>query len=203
MQDGMMCKNDKSIVKKMIDSAIKNTPSNIKLIFKWQLYNFVKTYVEIIPLKPETFEYAYDYATCLGYETTASVFDQRSLDYLKQFKVPFIKIACKTNLYDFRKNMWSLDGNYKTVISVENKNDFAAMSTSGAVLCCIPKYPATIQEYESEFGELLHYSISDHTVGLDLYNKYKPIIFEKHFYMDGLDSWDKDWAIKPKDLQKL
>jgi sialic acid synthase SpsE len=203
MQDGMMCKNSKSVVKDMIDAAINNISSNINLIFKWQLYTKIKTYVEIIPLKHEIFEFAYQYAALLGYKTTASVFDQESLNYLQKFNVPFIKIACKTDLYDFRKNMWSLDGNFKTVISVENKNDFATMAASGSLLCCIPKYPAMISEYESEFGELLYYGISDHTVGLDLYNKYMPVLYEKHFYMDGLDSWDKDWAIKPEELQKL
>lgn len=203
MQDGGMSQNSKTTVKQMIDSVVNNIPPNINLIFKWQLYQKIKTYVEIMPLKHEIFEFAHEYAANLGYETTASVFDQESLSYLQQFKVPFIKLACKTNLYDFRKNMWSLDGNYKTVISVENKNDFATMVTSGSLLCCVPKYPAAISEYESEFGELLYYGISDHTVGLDLYNKYKPIIFEKHFYMDGLESWDKNWAIKPEELHKI
>ncbi len=203
MQDGMMCKNDKSIVKMMIDEAVKHVPEHINLIFKWQLYTFIKTYVEVIPLKHEVFEYAHEYAASLGYQTTASAFDADSLFYLQQFKIPFVKLACKTNLYDFRKNLWSLNGDYKAVVSVENKQDFATMATNGPVLCCVPKYPATISEYENTFGELLHYSISDHTVGLDLYNKYKPIIFEKHFYINGLESWDREWAIKPEDLSKL
>lgn len=202
MQDGMMCRNDKSIVKNMIDKAIENKPDHIDLIFKWQLYTKIKTYVEIIPLKHDIFKYAYEYAKSLGYKTTASVFDVENLEYIKQFDVPFIKIACQTDKYEFRKSMWSLLGDYKAVLSVENKNDFKSKVFDATLLCCIPKYPAAIEEYESEFDSLLYYGISDHTIGLDLYFKYRPIVFEKHFYIDGLDSWDRNWAITP-DMIKL
>ena len=50
---------------------------------------------------------------------------------------------------------------------------------------CIPKYPADISDYEKMFDtKWLGEAISDHTVGWDLYNKYKPEILEKHFVLD-------------------
>ena len=213
MQDGMMCKNDKTIVKEMIDKASENKPDHIDMIFKWQLYTKIKTYVEIIPLNHDIFEYAYEYGKKNGFQTTASIFDKDNLEYLKQFDIPFIKIACQTDLYDFRKNMWDLlSADIKNIVSVQNKHDHNKLNYIGIedppydikLLSCVPKYPATIKEYEELFYiDQLQDGISDHTVGLGLYNKYKPKIFEKHYYIEGLDSWDKDWAIKPEQLRLL
>ena len=207
MQDGMMCKNDKNTVKMMIDKAIENKPDNMDMVFKWQLYTKIKTIVEVIALKHEIFEYAYEYAQSLGFESAASVFDRENLKYIKQFNVPFVKIACKTNLYDFRKDMWALIGQEeydydRHIISVENNYDYDYMHNIGRLLCCVPKYPARLKEYEI-FGDRLFSGISDHTTGLVLYNKYKPKIYEKHYYVDGLESWDKKWAIKPEELNLL
>lgn len=208
MQDGMMCKNDKDTVKMMIDKAIENKPDHIDLIFKWQMYTKIKTYVEIIPLKRDIFIYAYEYAKQCGYQTTASVFDEENLEFIKTFDVPFIKVACQTDLYDFRKKMWHLiDPDYNNIVSVENEDDYIRLlkdTHNTDMLSCIPKYPATIKDYEIAFSKMsLILGISDHTIGLDLYNKYKPRIFEKHYYVDGLESWDKDWAIKPEEFKLL
>lgn len=213
MQDGMMCNNDKDTVNIMIDKAIENKPDHIDLVFKWQLYTKIKTYVDIISLRHDIFEYAYEYAAKCGFKTTASVFDKENLEYLKQFDIPFIKIACQTDLYDFRKDTWSLlSDDIKNVVSVKNSDDHNKLNYIGIenppydieLLSCIPKYPAIIKEYEDSFYfDQLQEGISDHTIGLELYKKYKPNIFEKHYYIDGLESWDKDWAIKPEELKLL
>ena len=207
MQDGMMCKNDKATVKMMIDKAIENKPDNIEMVFKWQLYTELKTIVEVIPLKQKIFDYAYNYADECGFKTTASIFDEESYDFLMKYGIPFIKIACHTELYKFRNNMWQYLEKRPgpAMISVQNNDDYDKWELSPyGLLCCIPKYPATLEEYETNFRmSRLGFGISDHTIGLELYNKYKPKTYEKHYYVDGLESWDKKWAIKPEQLKLL
>jgi len=214
MQDGMMCKNDKATVKMMIDKAIENKPDNVDMVFKWQLYTKIKTIVEVIPLDREIFDYAYNYASSKGFKTTASIFDKESFEFLINYEIPFIKIACQTDLYDFRKDMWRMifSDEVKYLLSVKDDIDYHAMYNRNGnnrlfnvdVMTCIPKYPATVEEYENTFLEKhLKEGISDHTIGLELYNKYKPKIYEKHYYVDGLESWDREWAIKPEELKLL
>ena len=207
MQDGMMCNNDKSTVKMMIDKAIENKPDNMDMVFKWQLYTKIKTIVEVIPLDREIFDYAYNYARFQGFKTTASVFDKESFEFLVYYRIPFIKIACQTDLYDFRKDIHSImnyDKQREYIYSLEKDwINYIDINHEGKI-CCIPKYPSAVKEYEDTFTEEhLKKGISDHTIGLELYNKYKPEIYEKHYYVDGLESWDKEWAIKPEELNLL
>jgi sialic acid synthase SpsE len=129
------------------------------------------------------------------------VFDKESHKYLEQFEVPFIKIACETPLYEFRQGLSKLvKKKCRYYMSVGKPT----LSTAQILpLCCVPKYPATLEEYEDVFGDLLGGFVSDHTIGLDLYNKHNPAIWEKHFYMDGLESYDKEWAVTPEQLGGL
>ena len=64
-------------------------------------------------------------------------------------------------------------------VSIQNYNQMASKYRN--LMCCVPKYPADIKDYEKFSKEDLKYAISDHTVGWELFKKYKPAIIEKHF----------------------
>ena len=204
MQDGMMCQNNTRVVKAMIDSVIKYRPEKTELIFKWQLYKKIDNGLEMIPLAQKVFDFAFKYAHGLGFKTTASVFDLDSLLFLSQYNPPFIKIACKTDKYEWRKGLWEMAMRMpynRYFMSVKSEDDYTRVFPYATPLCCVPNYPATQKEYFQNFGDLLKFSISDHTKGMDFYREYYPSIFEKHFYLPGLDSYDKDWAMTPEDMR--
>lgn len=207
MQDGMMCKNEKSVVKKMIDSVIDTGVKPDELVFKWQLYESIDNGLEMIPLEYEIFDYAYGYAKKNGFKTTASVFDYKSRYFLYKYNVPFIKIACKTNKLEFRKNMWQYIDTFNFCVSVKDSEDYYKIDIKNTIkykLCCIPDYPAYLNQYEYDFsGKQLCNGISDHTIDFRLHDKYLPKIYEKHYYVDGLESYDKDWSINQSGLNNL
>jgi sialic acid synthase SpsE len=78
-------------------------------------------------------------------------------------------------------------------------------------LICVSEYPSNIEKYQNIINEIeslleckLSLNISDHTVGLDLYKRYKPRIWEKHFRLPestGLDAGP--FAIKPEELREI
>jgi sialic acid synthase SpsE len=167
---GNTCQNDKGKVKEMIDSV-----KGYDLIIKWQLFLSAPPN---IPLKREVFRYAHEYAAEQGLQTTASVFDIESLEFLQSFEIPFIKLA---NNDKCRK----LAGQINTPMIIS----YPAMAEMGKrklikPLCCVSSYPAKTVAYEKRFSKYwLSQGISDHTEGFELYHKYKPEIFEKHYVL--------------------
>lgn len=260
---GDTCKNDKNQIKEMIDQ-LSIYDEERKAVIKWQLF---KNLSHVQSLDNESFEYAYKYAKDLGFKTTASIFDKESLEFLLKYDVPFIKIACQTNLYDFRKATYAfikdIPINIPLVVSVEYPDLINELSTPVSLskkvakskkktttikkenysfnhinsvdadtldfpvdeeqieeeieyqteylpmhdikfLCCIPKYPATKKEYENTFtNNLLLKGISDHTLNLDLYKKFKPDIYERHYILPSQTSLDKAWSITPEELEQI
>lgn len=171
MGSGNTCQNDKAEIRKMIDAIYEVDQGNYAIVLKWQLF---KEALPNIPLTHECFEFAYQYGNDLGYQTTASVFDIESLEYLKRFDVLFIKIACRPDLYSLIKRC----DKHSVIVSSE---DTERVSGADWQLACIRKYPASIHEYEQAFdADQLRY-VSDHTVGWKLYHKYNPVVIEKHF----------------------
>jgi hypothetical protein len=130
------------------------------------------------PLKRGVFEFAHDMATDLGFPVTASVFSADDMDFLLNFDVPFVKIACRPKLYPLAK-MAHARG-VKTVVSYQSP---AEMGKNDMVipLCCIPHYPASRFTYEQTFPSTwLTQGISDHTEGFELYQRFQPEWYEKH-----------------------
>jgi sialic acid synthase SpsE len=167
---GNTCRNDIEIVKKMLHSLCDVDEMHHEVIIKWQLF---KEALPNIPLDHKVFDFAYKFAERLGYKTTASVFDRESLAFLMQYDVPFVKIACRPDLYELAQ--------YCTVpVYVSTAN---SSTVSGAkMMYCVSKYPALLEDYEQAFTkEELSECVSDHTVGWDLYNKYNCKTIEKHF----------------------
>lgn len=195
MGSGNTCRNNKQIVEEMIDEVILRDTRKHDVIFKWQLFNNVPPNV---PLTRTMFQYAYHYAKRYGYDTTASVFDYGSLKYLETFNVPFVKIANNQSLY------WlgHLSRN-PVYISCRAYVQYCAINNFAYSLCCVSKYPATQRQYVYNFEEhLLRLGISDHTIGLDLYKKYQPAVWEKHFVLEHDDSNPDGgpFAITPEEL---
>lgn len=202
---GNSCRNDKKIIKKMIDEVAFCDNKKHKIIIKWQLF---KNAPPNIPLTYESFDYAYHYAKDKGYKTTSSVFDKQSLNFLLKYDIPFVKIPCRPKLYWL---VGEIPRKYDVYKSTMGKDSYEAehmdflMGNPAFLLCCIPEYPATIEEYENNFHSYLEYRVSDHTVGWGLYNKYKPGVYECHYVLEH-DENNPDggaWARTPKDLWRV
>jgi hypothetical protein len=222
---GNTCKNDPKIVKKMIDELAK-VDKKRQCIIKWQLFEKAG---DNIPLTHASFEYAYKYAQRKGFKTTASVFDEKSLDFLLnrdlrlfnqgatptlfpggifyqpdpgeepiRFKVPFVKIANRRDLY------WLIEKIPRTMpVYVSYDNVVYLPKCLGELdkkLYCISKYPAQVEDYVNAKGD----GISDHTVGLKIIKKWDLQLLEKHFKLPdstGLDAGP--FAITPDELREV
>jgi sialic acid synthase SpsE len=203
---GDTCKNDKNQIKDMINQLAKYDLQR-KCIIKWQLFTNL-SHVEALTF--DNFDFAYKLAADLGFKTTASIFDNVSLDFLLKYKIPFLKIACQTQKYDFRKDMNSFI-NYvpieiPIIISVEESCVIKAIKEKYSqhkidYLCCVPMYPALFKQYAESFiiEELLK-GISDHTIDHSIYNYYKPEIYEVHYILPYQTSLDKQWSIYPNEI---
>jgi len=205
---GNTCRNDKKIVKRMIDELKAVDTGKHEVIIKFQLFEHAG---QNIPLLPDVFEYAYEYAEKLGYKTTASVFNLNSLKFLLDYDVPFVKIANNRAL-DYL--IGEVPRRIPVYVSVGKKEDGYTLmenyQTGGVrefdrAIYCISKYPAEIGDYEKNFSAInLKHGVSDHTIGIDLFKKYQPRIWEKHFRLPdsiGLDSGP--FAITPKELREI
>lgn len=195
---GNTCKNDWPYAKRMIQT-LSDVDRDRKCIIKWQLF---ETAGDNIPLDKSLFHIAYDYAKGFGFQTTASVFDKQSLDFLLKFDIPFVKIP---NRRDLDWLIGEVPRKVRGVISHTNYSPPSHWPRWDLFLCCISKYPATIDEYQSTFDEWnLKEGISDHTADWTLYNKYKPQIYECHFCLydsTGLDSGL--FARRPEQLKEI
>ena len=198
---GNTCRNDLGKVREMIDSVADYADKGI--VIKWQLF---KNAPPNIPLERKVFDYAYTYALGLGLKTTASVFDEESLDYLLGFDVPFVKIANRRDLnylYEY------VPEGVNVVMSFGDENMlniYMEADPEIMPLCCVSEYPAQPEEYERRFSSgVLNYGISDHTVGFDLYHKYEPYFWEKHYVLEyGGDNPDAGpFAMTPEDLWRI
>ena len=208
MGSSTTCRNDKAIVEKMIDSVAENDPGVDRIVIKWQLFKDTLNVPGLDPIKPldhDVYLHAVEYAARYNYETTASVFDSESLEFLIKQKPTFIKIACRNHCYGLLAEID--EESFDLVISVGNHavyKHFKKFYPDADLLCCVPQYPANTTVYEGLFSGLLHYGISDHTEGLGLYRKYKPTVWEKHFALEDSTGPDAaSFAIRPKELKEL
>jgi len=196
MGSGNTCANDMKIVERMIREVTQIDTHREEIVIKWQLFDSLG---KNVPLYRETFAKAYRMAWGFGYNTTASVFDIPNLEFLVKnyYEIPFIKLANNPVSRILEK---MIPEGFRVIKSVGSGNDF-----DNDCLCCVSKYPAKKEQYEKAFTkEQLQQGISDHTVNWDLYEKYKPELYEVHFCLEdstGLDSGP--FARRPKDLKEI
>ena len=201
---GETCKNSHGEIRKMVRSvADLQKQTDKEIIIKWQLFSYIPG---MESLAPANFGYAYECAKDLGIKTTASIFDTSSYCILQMFEIPFFKIACRINCYHLIQLISPKD---KIIVSVDScqtgdilKKDFHDKNIS--FMYCVPEYPANKNKYESFFWGNLSYSMSDHTVGFDLYHKYQPLWYEKHFYLKGQTGPDcSDFAANEETIKEI
>lgn len=193
MGSGNTCLNQESIISDMIDQFVKADTHKHEVVIKWQLFEKAG---DNIPLRRDAFIYAYKLAEKYGYQTTASVFDMNSLDFLLRFDILFVKIANRPDLY------WLTDKieDVPIIKSIASPELF-----DGNCLCCVSDYPAKAKDYEKIFSEeQLRKGISDHTTDWKLYKKYQPKHYECHFKLEdsiGLDAGP--FARTPSQLKEI
>jgi sialic acid synthase SpsE len=217
---GNTCKNDLEYIHRMIDVLAfvvqkKQRPidkqyndvsyfdqwAGLKeIIIKWQLFEAAGTN---LPLTQDSFASAYEYGVSKGFRVTSSVFDEASLRFLLQFNIPFVKIANNRKL-DYLIDL--IPKEIPVYTSYGRKADLIEhLGDSNIPLACVSEYPVNIEKYEQEFGSmLLRKAVSDHTPGLELYKKYQPDIWEKHYKLSdsvGLDAGP--FAITPEELEEI
>jgi sialic acid synthase SpsE len=184
---------DRRTIARLVDAIKAVDTRKHEIVLKAQLF---KSAPPNIPLPHANFEYLYEYAKGRGYKVTSSIFDLESLDYLQAFDVPFIKIADRPELD------WLADEIRRKFTIYKSTHDMIPKWCNTVWLYCVPKYPAPIEDYEL-FGTVGR--LSDHTIGWELYNKYKPEILEKHIVLErSPDNPDAGlFAIVPADLKEI
>jgi len=188
---GETCKNDKSIVRRMIDAIAKLDQGKHEIVYKWQLWLDppVGSPPDLTQLDWLVFDYAYSYAEELGYQTTASVFDRAATKLLLGYPIPFVKIAARREFYPL------IDLVPRGVPVLASAPDFSTGETLYSlwnvdVLYCIPQYPASRTLYETTFGGGLYRGISDHTDSVELWHEYRPLVYEKHLKLEDSTGYD-------------
>ena len=193
-------------LKRMLDELKAIDTGKNEIIIKHQLFEKAG---KNIPLRHSVFQCARSHAEGLGYKTTASVFDLSSLKFLLNYNVLFVKIANRRDL-DWliseipRKIPIYLSSDNTKVMPCNDNFYECEICKPITYMACVSKYPATIEDYENTGWNLKSVAISDHTAGLDLYKKYQPAIWEKHFKLSdstGLDAGP--FAITPKELAEI
>jgi sialic acid synthase SpsE len=195
---GNTCRNNTFIVRNMIRRLAEIT-NRRDIVIKWQLFERVPPNK---PLEHEVFDMAYKLAKYEGFETTASVFDLPSLRFLLRYDIPFVKLANRVDTH------W-LSGEVPRripIVQSHGSDDGISHSEAEFPLCCVSEYPATPETYKMRFRVPdLRYGISDHTVGFELYTRYKPMNWEKHYVLEhSEDNPDAGpFAVTPEELQEV
>jgi sialic acid synthase SpsE len=208
MSSGNTCRNDKSIVKQMIDAIKAIDTGKHNVVLKWQLSLLDGINV---PLDHDVFDYAYKYGNELRYKVTSSVADLESLKFLLQYDIPFVKLP------NCRELDWLIGEIPRKIQVYQSINDCKLFDYSKediVKMICISEYPSTLEAYESKFKEHLYgitncgnfdrIGISDHTANFGLWYRYQPQIYEVHFCLDdsqGLDSGV--FARRPSQLREI
>lgn len=201
---GDVCQNNKEYITQLIDS-ISMVDTDRVCVIKWQMFISIP---DKTPLKRDLFHYAYYYARDLGFETTASFFDGDSLDFIMRYNVPFIKIASQEYLRSYRSDIFKAQtvNNDKIIRKavVASRTPWSQPMDCDMLMCCIQEYPASAYKYESLFStDQLRAGISDHTDSIELYKKYTPKVYEKHYTLDNVSNKPREYALRPDGLKEL
>ena len=196
-------KNDEAYYKRMVNELSNVDTRKHEVILKWQLWTGkrgknIKADIGLFYLMAR---WAWNKHQ---YKTTASVFDEESLSNLllinpelEGYGLPFIKIANDRGL-DWL--IGEIPRKYKVYKSVDRIPVINWQFNNGIEeLWCVSEYPAPIEKYPDWCK-----TISDHTVGLELFHGNQPVIWEKHLRLEdstGLDAGP--FAITPRELGEI
>lgn len=181
-------------MKKMIDAIEAIDTGKHDIVFKTQLFNDIPPN---LPLTHDQFDDVYMYARAKGYECTSSIFDDASLEFLLEYEIPFVKIACREHLY---KYIDEVPASTMVYVSVYDK----WIPKADVRLICVPHYPADMADYRRLIMHKTASGISDHTVGVELFHEFVPDIWEKHLRLPECTGPDAgEWAALPEDLKEI
>jgi len=184
--------NDLRKITELIKTVKSYDTVKHEIIFKSQL--FVSAGANVV-CTHESFDHMYKTCKDLGYQCTASVFDLDSLCFLLTYDIPFVKIANNKKLYHLAEDV----PKDIEVIASCNVADYYSNKSPGTTLACVSEYPASLFDYPRDIIQL-----SDHTKGLLLWHKNKPIIWEKHIKMPGDTGLDAGpFCITPEELADI
>ena len=203
---------DSDVACNLIDEIIKRDTKKHDIVFKTQLFESAPPNV---PLRPDVFERAWRYAKDKGYHLTSSAFDKRSLSYLWAFdleywRLPFIKIACRPDLYWL---IGEIPRRIPVYVSTENVQHYVTNEIEGQpcdiitddVLLCVREYPAKAEDYKLS-PLIAPHGVSDHTVGWELFKSVETKrIWEKHVVPEHNDT-NPDagaFAVTPSELEEI
>jgi sialic acid synthase SpsE len=183
-------RNSKEYIKRMHDELKAIDTGKHEIIIKHQLF---ENWYSNVPLSHESFDYAYDYGTGLGYKVTSSVFDKPSLDFLLQFDVPFIKIANRRELDWLIGEIPRKIPAYVSYGKGTELQRYYFEENHITPMWCVSEYPADIEQYDEMLEDLWPQSlaISDHTTNFGVWYRYRPTIIEWHYGLSdstGLDA---------------
>jgi len=208
-------KNDFHLIAQLIDKIKDIDTGKHEIIFKTQLF---RNCPPNIPCHYQSLKFLMNYARTSGYKVTSSIFDKESLRGLLKYdtEIPFIKIPCRHNLYwlvgEVPRDIpvyISYDDSEKAIYEITKIKHLLFLPDKDIILYCIPKYPASIKDYEGNFDLFdifsIGYGISDHTPGLELFKKYKFKVWEKHYVLEH-DKNNPDageFAVTPENLKEI
>lgn len=154
-------------------------------------------------LQNDEFNQMFEESLKRGYMLTASVFDYESLDFLLKYRIPFVKIACRPDLYWLGK---LVPTNIPLYISLTaNSMKHYSLFPRITPFVCVPKYPASIDDYTTNLAPVMAVSISDHTDEI-VFFKSQPHVskWEMHYVLEhDKDNPDSCVAKTPKDLEQI
>ena len=201
---GGTCRNNEDDITEMIDGLAEVDPDR-KCVIKWQLWD-KGTEPQCLRLEWGLFDMAVTYAQMLGFRTTASVFDKPSLDFLLGYDTPFVKLANRPYLRHLARYVprgIPIITSY-TPTPEGQPDTLLDMLYTDKHMVCISEYPAKPTEYEIASPFILKGGLSDHTVGIALWRKYHPSVWEKHFKLEGQKGPDcGPWCITPSELVEV
>lgn len=187
---------DEKAARAVVEAVAAVDTHKHEIVLKAQLFH------DAPPNKPlcfSVFDTLFTYGEEKGYKVTASVFDVPSLAKLLYYPIPFVKIACRPDLYWL---VGEVPRKVPVYVSIKGKGSPVELDKYEDVLRmdCVPRYPAEIADYNLDSG-----LISDHTVGLELFEKAQPCIWEKHFVLkrDPKNPDSGPFAITPDELATI
>lgn len=139
------------------------------------------------PINPSRFRYLFEKCHRYGMPCTASVFDKSSVDHLLKYSpLPFVKIANRSYLRRLAILVPRGVPVYASY-SMDPADETEYDKYVDYWMACVSNYPAEAGDYDRFrlSPNVRPLGISDHTIGLDLYRKYRPDIYEKHFGLKG------------------
>jgi len=187
---------------KLARELIRRVKENGGDLVKFQLYDSKKLYgkKQVEELTFDQAKMLFEFGETVGIEVFFSVFNVERIKWCEEIGVKRYKIACSQV-----KNIYLIQQVFKTkkpiIISTPELHGGACECIN---LCCVPKYPADIKEYDLDNLDCYD-GVSDHTIGIELAKETlkRGLILEKHFAIDHQTGVDAEWSMTPDELREL